>query len=260
METKNLTTDLLATLFAFAASITLFILSFHTYGMYPESGSLFLRIVAAMILISAIEECFKLDFNVTEKEVEEASRKPEAKPKKRRKPKAAKPEETLSLFPELPFEEKPAPEVVEDSQEPEQPAKPEETEEPAPELQTETPSEPLSAQEQFNALCAGVLQQTEETTDCGTWGLAYHYGVCEKSLPTGWKDFLMQHGFTLHHERNNKMQDIFLTSDSLLCKVTCVRGYINVMFIDSPEALNELRAKTMELLNRIYSNPLKEDK
>lgn len=111
--------------------------------------------------------------------------------------------------------------------------------------------------DQFNKLVSGVLVETGTHTETpiGT----YHnyqkvntYGQPQKSLFDDWKDFLIKNGFTLHSESENDMQDIFITSELLLCKVTCIRNYINVMFFPSVEELHDNRDKTIEFLSNIY--------
>lgn len=111
---------------------------------------------------------------------------------------------------------------------------------------------------QFDKLVSGVLAETGTRTEIPV-GTYYNYqcnayGQPQKSLFGDWKDFLITNGFILHHQKPNKMQDILLTSDLLLCKVTCVRGYINVMFFRSMEELHDNRNKTIAFINRIYSN------
>lgn len=106
--------------------------------------------------------------------------------------------------------------------------------------------------QQFNQLVSCLLSETDTHTECSI-GTYIHYVPSQLSLFDDWKTFLSAHGFTLHHERENQMQDIFLTSDSLLCKVTCVSRYINVMFFDSLKEMEENRRKTIAFINKIYN-------
>lgn len=111
--------------------------------------------------------------------------------------------------------------------------------------------------EQFDKLVSGVLVETGTRTETPI-GTYYNYrevntyGELQKSPFGDWKEFLITNGFTLHHQKANEMQDIFLTPDLLLCKVTCVREYINVMFFQSAAELHDNRDKTTKFLNNIY--------
>lgn len=111
--------------------------------------------------------------------------------------------------------------------------------------------------EQFDKLVSGVLVETGTRTETPI-GTYYNYrevntyGEPQKSQFGDWKEFLISNGFTLHHEKPNDMQDLFLTSDLLLSKVTCVQGYINVMFFQSVADLNDNRDKTIQFMNKIY--------
>lgn len=111
--------------------------------------------------------------------------------------------------------------------------------------------------ELFDKLVSGVLVETGTRTEVSI-GIYYNYqevnayGQPQKSLFGDWKDYLISNGFTLHHESANEMKDIFITSEALLCKVTCVRGYINVMFFPSLEEMQDNRDKTIEFLSNIY--------
>lgn len=107
----------------------------------------------------------------------------------------------------------------------------------------------------FNQSIFGVLSETAVRTPCpGDEYVHYEvnvpYGLTEKSLLFGWKDELTTLGFVLHHEDETPMQNTFLTSERFLCKVTCVRGYINVQFFSSIEAMQENRRKTMIFINQ----------
>lgn len=108
----------------------------------------------------------------------------------------------------------------------------------------------------FNQLVAGVLSETDTCTT-GASGMFIHYVQAlpgeQLSLFDDWITQLISNGFVLRHEKKSKMQDIFLTSEELLCKVTSVHGYINVMFFDSITKLHEDTQKTLALINQIYN-------
>ena len=98
-------------------------------------------------------------------------------------------------------------------------------------------------QEAFNRLVDGVMWQTDvlTSTPSNVW---HHY----KTTTPQWLEHLQTNGFTLHHRRDNKMQDILLTSDALRCKITCVSGHINVMFFKSAADLSANLGATLAWL------------
>lgn len=107
----------------------------------------------------------------------------------------------------------------------------------------------------FNQSLFGVLSETAVRTPCpGGEYIHYEvnvpYGLTEKSLIFGWRDELTTLGGEIHYEDETLMQNFFLTSDRFLCKVTCVRGYVNVQFFSSIEAMQENRRQTMTFINQ----------
>ena len=229
-------------LFRSALAVGLWLWSCTFSGLYSHEGALFIRIIAGMFAATACIEITKYHrpqwFGIEAPEpmfIETATpreRKPR-KPRTSRKA-AAMQAQAPTLWDALPQEPTTAQA---------QPAEAKPMAAPRQVAHTHQAAATTPQQAAFNALVDGIMWQTNVTTatPSNVW---HHYEACTSQ----WVEAMQSIGFTLRHRKANQMQDILLTSDTHLCKVTCVSGHINVMFFASAAQLNNNIDRTLQWL------------
>ena len=214
-------------------------------GLYSKEGALFIRIVAGLFAATACIEIAKYHrphlFGIedTEPLLMEAATPRTPRERKPRKPRssraaAAMQAQAPTLWDQLPQEPTPAPVHPAEAKPMAAPRQVAHTLE----AEATTPQQAI-----FNDQVADIMCQTNVTTatPSNVW---HHY----QAHTSQWVEALQSIGFTLHHRKANQMQDILLTSDTHLCKVTCVSGHINVMFFASHTQLNNNIDRTLQWL------------
>lgn len=109
----------------------------------------------------------------------------------------------------------------------------------------------------FDKAFAGVMRPTIQYTTFPGGEYQHYvtrlpYSVSDMYNFLSWVDEMEQRGFTVHHCcRRGSVDEVFMTSEKYVSKVTCVNGHINVQFFADIESMNKNREKTMGAICRI---------